>query len=241
VSAKLHTEVNAAVFIVLNEHMSGKVTDDPPELGMVDAHSVLWVCGIPIADDFGDRGHSSGMYMRSQVILNVARAPHRDIVVRERADTGSWSLQMPVTTADIIADKYSDSPALPPKEPRMPVPNVSQVCAFRRSACSIAAVPAIVALMTGQILQPSVAVATPGQVIDQFQVAALCSSQYPETPTYRAGEAYLVAPRDAYSWRCQRVSTSASGGTITDLPVDPTTLCTGPAEPIPATPNWRCI
>lgn len=70
----------------------------------------------------------------------------------------------------------------------------------------------------------------------------VCEHQYPETPDFHAGVAYLVAPSDAYSWRCKRSSVLAIGGTIADLPVDPRLGCTtGRAKPIGgSSPDWVC-
>jgi hypothetical protein len=59
------------------------------------------------------------------------------------------------------------------------------------------------------------------------------------------GEAYLVAPRDAYYWRCKRSSTLPNGGVITDLSVDPGAFCSrysaGRAVvSVNNPPNWEC-
>lgn len=65
-----------------------------------------------------------------------------------------------------------------------------------------------------------------------------CHDQYPAADGFSNGQAYLVAPSDAYSWRCKQVSTS--GGVITDLPVNPNAYCSG-ARPAPdGSEKWIC-
>ncbi len=80
----------------------------------------------------------------------------------------------------------------------------------------------------------------PGQFVD---VGAQCAAQYPGVDGFRPGEAYLVAPGDAYSWRCKRVSASRDGGLIADLSVNPNAFCASQhAAPIAANPpNWACV
>ncbi|WP_418005007.1 hypothetical protein ACNO8X_08995 [Mycobacterium sp. PDNC021] len=79
----------------------------------------------------------------------------------------------------------------------------------------------------------------PGQFVD---MGAQCAAQYPGVDGFLQGEAYLVAPGDAYSWRCKRVSASRDGGLIADLSVNPNAFCTSRrAAPIAANPpNWAC-
>lgn len=79
-------------------------------------------------------------------------------------------------------------------------------------------------------------------VIDHDAMDLVCANQYPGNADFHPGQVYQVAPRDAYSWRCQRVSMAASGGTITDLAVDPGGLCSS-GRAIPSStqpPNWQC-
>jgi hypothetical protein len=72
--------------------------------------------------------------------------------------------------------------------------------------------------------------AAPGQI----------SNMYPGGTDLYPAQAYQVAPRDAYSWRCQRTSTSPNGGVITDLSADPNAVC--PARVSTNNPpNWECI
>lgn len=81
------------------------------------------------------------------------------------------------------------------------------------------------------------ATAAPGQIVD---MNAVCSIMYPGNSNFRPATAYQVAPRDAYSWRCQRASTSPNGGIITDLAVNPNVVC--PARVSPSSPpNWECV
>lgn len=78
--------------------------------------------------------------------------------------------------------------------------------------------------------------AAPGQLID---MNLACSMMYPGNADFRPATAYQVAPRDAYSWRCQRTSTSPNGGIITDLSADPNAVC--PARVSPSNPpQWEC-
>jgi len=78
----------------------------------------------------------------------------------------------------------------------------------------------------------------PGDPVDMMMQ---CQNQYPRADGFAAGQAYLVAPRDAYSWRCQRVSESSTGGLIADLPVNPNAYC-APLQARPASDgqNWIC-
>ncbi|MGN2642502.1 hypothetical protein ACTD5D_41275 [Nocardia takedensis] len=56
----------------------------------------------------------------------------------------------------------------------------------------------------------------------------------------------LIAPGDAYSWRCEQRSKLPGGGLISNLPVDANTYCVarnlGYAVPLdPQDPDsWRC-
>ncbi|MHA3021796.1 hypothetical protein ACXPWS_16285 [Mycobacterium sp. BMJ-28] len=54
---------------------------------------------------------------------------------------------------------------------------------------------------------------------------AQCAYQYPADGAFQAGSAYVVAPGDAFSWRCQRVSRAPGGGIIADLGVDLANFC----------------
>ncbi len=79
--------------------------------------------------------------------------------------------------------------------------------------------------------------AAPGQIID---MNTACSNMYPGGADFYPAQAYQVAPRDAYSWRCHRTSTSPNGGVITDLSADPNAVC--PARVSTNNPpNWECI
>jgi hypothetical protein len=86
------------------------------------------------------------------------------------------------------------------------------------------------------------ALAMPGRIVD---MGAQCRAQYPGDADFLPAEAYLVAPRDAYSWRCRRISISPRGGIVTDLAVDPDAYCTrlgiGHAVISAIPPNWECI
>ncbi len=57
------------------------------------------------------------------------------------------------------------------------------------------------------------------------QVAEQCAIQYPENAGFAAATAYVAAPGDANSWRCQRLSLAPGGGTISDLSVDVANYC----------------
>ena len=76
-----------------------------------------------------------------------------------------------------------------------------------------------------------VASASPGQIVD---MAEQCREQYPRDAQFLPAEAYLVAPRDAFSWRCKRVSISPKGGIVGDLAVDLNAYCSrinaGPSQ-----------
>ncbi|EHB45876.1 hypothetical protein MycrhDRAFT_6354 [Mycolicibacterium rhodesiae JS60] len=87
------------------------------------------------------------------------------------------------------------------------------------------------------VAAPAVAAPNPG---DPVVMGTQCSNQYPAIDGFSAGQAYLVAPRDAFSWRCKRVS--ASGGVIAELPVDPNAYCyPHSAKPAPdGSENWIC-
>jgi hypothetical protein len=87
-----------------------------------------------------------------------------------------------------------------------------------------------------------VASARPGQIVDMDRQ---CREQYPRDAQFLPAEAYLVAPRDAFSWRCKRVSISPNGGIVGDLAVDPNAYCSrfnaGPAViSVARPPNWEC-
>lgn len=82
--------------------------------------------------------------------------------------------------------------------------------------------------------------------IHQLEMDALCGAQYPGNNIYRDGTAYVVAPGDAYSWRCQQ--TSLNGGAISNLGIDPGAFCSMPppnrGEPVLVNPGssdgWVC-
>jgi len=77
----------------------------------------------------------------------------------------------------------------------------------------------------------------PGDTVD---MGTACRTQYPAADGFSNGQAYLVSPRDAYSWRGKRVS--ASGGVIADLPVNPNAYCSPlGARPAPnGSETWTC-
>lgn len=54
---------------------------------------------------------------------------------------------------------------------------------------------------------------------------AQCAYQYPADDSFLAASAYVTAPGDAYSWRCQRVSRAPGGGILADLGVDLANFC----------------
>lgn len=111
--------------------------------------------------------------------------------------------------------------------------------AVRTAATATLALAALtVGVLTGLTTLPAAA-ASPGQSVD---MNAQCAAQYPGGADFLPAEAYLVAPRDAYSWRCKRTSTSPNGGTVTDLAVDPNGYCpTGRATPSATNPpSWEC-
>ena len=69
-----------------------------------------------------------------------------------------------------------------------------------------------------------VAIANPGDV--QVNVGDQCQNQYPGGQTFQDATAYVVAPGDAYSWRCQQSSKLTGGGLVSNLAVDPGAYCT---------------
>lgn len=78
--------------------------------------------------------------------------------------------------------------------------------------------------------------ADPGQPVD---MNSACGLMYPKTSDFLPATAYQVAPRDAYSWRCQRTSISPNGGVVTDLSADPNVVC--PARMSSSSPSqWEC-
>jgi len=62
-------------------------------------------------------------------------------------------------------------------------------------------------------------------LIDLVAANAQCAFQYPADEVFQEGSAYVVAPGDAYSWRCQRVAKTPGGGAIADLGVDLANFC----------------
>lgn len=83
--------------------------------------------------------------------------------------------------------------------------------------------------------------------IHQPQMDALCQAQYPGRNTpFNDGSAYIVAPGDAYSWRCQQTSRSGAGA-ISNLGINPAAYCSmspnlgGPVLKNPGSPDgWVC-
>lgn len=83
--------------------------------------------------------------------------------------------------------------------------------------------------------------------IHQPQMDALCQAQYPGRNTpFNDGSAYVVAPGDAYSWRCQQTSRSGAGA-ISNLGINPAAYCSmlpnlgGPALVNAGSPDgWVC-
>lgn len=61
--------------------------------------------------------------------------------------------------------------------------------------------------------------------IHQDQMNELCRVQYPAAGIYGDGFAYVVAPGDAFSWRCQQPSPS---GALSNLGIDPAAFCRMP-------------
>ncbi|MDM1973659.1 hypothetical protein PP408_25535 [Mycobacteroides abscessus] len=75
---------------------------------------------------------------------------------------------------------------------------------------------------------------------DTVNFSSACGDQYPAADGFSIGQAYLVSPQDAYSWRCKQVA--ASGGVIADLPVNPNLFCAPLiAKPSPdGSEHWIC-
>ena len=112
---------------------------------------------------------------------------------------------------------------------------------FRHGQTTVGAVLLLLGAAAGFVGAP-VAMATPALIVD---MAEQCRIQYPGNARFLPGQAYLVAPRDAFSWRCKRVSVSPDGGLIADLSVDPNAWCTrlnaGRAViSLTSPPNWQC-
>jgi hypothetical protein len=101
-----------------------------------------------------------------------------------------------------------------------------------------------VAIASG--LTAAVALAQPAVADDDQFMNNVCAAQYPEGDNYVGGTAYLIAPGDAFSWRCQQVSKLPGGGAITGLGVDPDAYCrsfhqsavaSNPGNPR----SWTCV
>lgn len=113
---------------------------------------------------------------------------------------------------------------------------------IRRGWTAVAAAFMLLTSAAAGFASAPAALAAPGRLVDMGEQ---CRAQYPGSADFLPAEAYLVAPRDAYSWRCKRASTSPKGGIVTDLAVDPNAYCSrfnaGHAV-ISATnpPNWEC-
>lgn len=107
----------------------------------------------------------------------------------------------------------------------------------RRRACRGIVVSAVAASCVGigmTLPLSSVAIADPGRP-GQVDMNDQCRRQYPGVDGFGVGQAYQVAPRDAYSWRCARVGLSA------DLPVNVAAYCMPlQAQPAPDGLNWEC-
>lgn len=112
----------------------------------------------------------------------------------------------------------------------------------RRGWRALAAACMLLAGVAAGLGAAPAALALPGQLVD---MGDQCRAQYPGNAEFLPAMAYLVAPRDAYSWRCKRISTSPRGGIVTDLAVDPNDYCArhgiGHAMISPIPPNWECI
>lgn len=93
---------------------------------------------------------------------------------------------------------------------------------MRATVLSISVLSA--ALVSGSLGFAPCAVANP-ITITADQVRQQCEFQYPANAAFTAGSPYLVAPNDAYSWRCQRLSLAPNGGAITGLGVDLVNFC----------------
>ncbi len=113
--------------------------------------------------------------------------------------------------------------------------------ARRGGRIALAAACLLPAAITALFGSAPVALARPGHIVD---MGAQCRAQYPGNADFLPAEAYLVAPRDAYSWRCRRISISPRGGIVADLGVDPDAYCTrlgiGHAVISVIPPNWEC-
>ena len=112
----------------------------------------------------------------------------------------------------------------------------------RRRRGSIVAVAATLAAVAAVMAAPG-ATAAPGRLVD---MGDQCRAEYPADGAFLPAEAYLVAPRDAYSWRCKRISISPKGGIVTDLAIDPNGFCArhnlGHAVvSVLLPPNWECV
>lgn len=107
--------------------------------------------------------------------------------------------------------------------------------AISRSTCATATTIVVGAAASLSLVMSPLAGADPGQP-GPVDMNLQCSIQYPGEDGFGAGQAYLVAPQDAYSWRCRRVGLSA------ELSVNPGAYC-APLTAVPVndgTPNWRC-
>ncbi len=103
---------------------------------------------------------------------------------------------------------------------------------------------ALAGYSTAAWLAMPVAAANPGDTA--INVDDQCQNQYPGGQTFLDATAYVVAPGDAYSWRCQQSSNLAGGGMVSNLAVDPGAYCTrlhlgAPIVVDPSSPGgWVC-
>lgn len=91
---------------------------------------------------------------------------------------------------------------------------------MHRLSRTAAAVGAAAALA---LLGPIAAANATDTPIDQPKMDELCFSQYPAASVYGGGFAYVVAPGDAYSWRCQQ--NAPNGSALANLGIDPAAYC----------------
>jgi hypothetical protein len=77
-------------------------------------------------------------------------------------------------------------------------------------------------------------------------MAEQCAVQYPDGLAFFPAYASIVAPHNAYSWRCEQVSKLPGGGVISNLPVDVESFCTRHGLGLAVVLNaddagsWRC-
>lgn len=94
---------------------------------------------------------------------------------------------------------------------------------MKRTSVAYAAIAVAAGWAAAMSLCVVTADADPGD--KPVDVDAQCRSQYPGRDTFLDATAYVVAPGNAYSWRCRQFSSLSGGGVVSNLAVDPSAYC----------------